>query len=539
MPAYEPGEHQASENLYDQVTSATQVTQMSAQAARGVANSAGGSAAHAYQGIKAAVKQVKDGTPAGPKISLRGRLSRRLFLTKRGLKNAPKAALQSVGEGVKKAPGAYGKGVSTAVGTSMKGMESSSDDELSELSASTSQKLSQVPAGGVKTIRAGAKGLKTAHKSAKRAQLAVKQVKYARTTMQAIKAVIQVVASSLGTFGAALLPVLGIIAAVIAVVALIMSFLGNQSSSCDTSMVSAASFGAASGKLEGLKTTQTRGVTTVDYQAMGIPATWYENDTSAYQFQQCTWWVANRWKSLGLKVDHHMGNGVQWAASAKKHGYPTGTTPKIGAIISMAGGVLGASPGPYGHVAVVEQIDPDGSIWVSESGTGVFNTYGAPIVDQYSKAALDAAKGQYTYIYSTGSNPSTSQDESDKSEVSYASMGCAVDDGGNTGAASADAKSAQEYAKKIMKEQYGWGDDEYQPLLKLWNKESGWNYKAENKSSGAYGIPQSLPADKMASMGADWRTNPQTQIKWGLKYIKGKYGTPSKAWEHSQKTNWY
>lgn len=119
-------------------------------------------------------------------------------------------------------------------------------------------------------------------------------------------------------------------------------------------------------------------------------------------------------------------------------------------------------------------------------------------------------------------------------------MGCPVGDGsGNTGAASADAKTAQEYAKKTMKEQYGWGDDEYQALLKLWNKESGWNYKAENKSSGAYGIPQSLPGNKMATMGVDWRTNYQTQINWGLKYIKDRYGTPSGAWRHSQQTNWY
>ena len=59
---------------------------------------------------------------------------------------------------------------------------------------------------------------------------------------------------------------------------------------------------------------------------------------------------------LGLHVDHHMGNGVDWAASAKKHGYPTGDTPRLGAIVSMSGGVLGASAGPYGHVAVVEQM---------------------------------------------------------------------------------------------------------------------------------------------------------------------------------------
>jgi hypothetical protein len=76
-------------------------------------------------------------------------------------------------------------------------------------------------------------------------------------------------------------------------------------------------------------------------------------------------------------------------------------------------------------------------------------------------------------------------------------------------------------------------------LDKLWKKESGWNYKAENPSSGAYGVPQALPGSKMASEGDDWRTNPATQIKWGLGYIKGRYDTPCGAWGHSQDTGWY
>jgi len=68
-------------------------------------------------------------------------------------------------------------------------------------------------------------------------------------------------------------------------------------------------------------------------------------------------------------------------------------------------------------------------------------------------------------------------------------------------------------------------------LLDLWNRESGWLYDAENPSSGAYGIPQALPGDKMASVGADWQTNPATQIKWGLGYISQVYGTPCNAYD--------
>lgn len=85
----------------------------------------------------------------------------------------------------------------------------------------------------------------------------------------------------------------------------------------------------------------------------------------------------------------------------------------------------------------------------------------------------------------------------------------------------------------------GWGDNEYQCLVLLWNRESQWNPYAENSSSGAYGIPQSLPGSKMASAGADWRTNPITQINWGIGYIKGRYGTPCSAWAHSNAVGWY
>jgi soluble lytic murein transglycosylase-like protein len=74
---------------------------------------------------------------------------------------------------------------------------------------------------------------------------------------------------------------------------------------------------------------------------------------------------------------------------------------------------------------------------------------------------------------------------------------------------------------------------------KLFTKESGWNPKARNKSSGAFGIAQALPGSKMATEGADWETNPVTQIKWGLTYIKTRYRTPCAAWAHSQSTGSY
>ncbi|GAB3577783.1 aggregation-promoting factor C-terminal-like domain-containing protein [Calidifontibacter terrae] len=86
---------------------------------------------------------------------------------------------------------------------------------------------------------------------------------------------------------------------------------------------------------------------------------------------------------------------------------------------------------------------------------------------------------------------------------------------------------------------YGWSSGQFGCLNNLWNKESGWTVGATNGSSGAYGIPQSLPGSKMASAGSDWRTNPATQIRWGLGYIKASYGSPCGAWAHSVATNWY
>ncbi|WIB62433.1 lytic transglycosylase domain-containing protein [Curtobacterium sp. MCBD17_040] len=84
----------------------------------------------------------------------------------------------------------------------------------------------------------------------------------------------------------------------------------------------------------------------------------------------------------------------------------------------------------------------------------------------------------------------------------------------------------------------GWGTDQYNCLVSLWTRESSWNVYAYNPS-GAYGIPQALPGSKMASVGADWQTNPATQIAWGLGYIQGSYGTPCEAWAHSNAFNWY
>ncbi|SIT67565.1 hypothetical protein SAMN05880545_0190 [Microbacterium sp. RU33B] len=105
-------------------------------------------------------------------------------------------------------------------------------------------------------------------------------------------------------------------------------------------------------------------------------------------------------------------------------------------------------------------------------------------------------------------------------------------------AAANTVEGAQATAARMAAER-GWGSGELSCLVSLWNRESGWDYQAYNDLSGATGIPQSLPGDKMASAGADWQTNATTQIIWGLDYIARGYGSPCGAWGHSQATGWY
>ena len=98
---------------------------------------------------------------------------------------------------------------------------------------------------------------------------------------------------------------------------------------------------------------------------------------------------------------------------------------------------------------------------------------------------------------------------------------------------------AKRFAKEMMASEYGWGDDEYTCLNRLWTKESHWNYQARNPRSGAHGIAQALPATKMEQVGTDWRTNPITQIQWGLLYISERYDTPCAAWNKWRKSRYY
>jgi hypothetical protein len=105
-------------------------------------------------------------------------------------------------------------------------------------------------------------------------------------------------------------------------------------------------------------------------------------------------------------------------------------------------------------------------------------------------------------------------------------------------AAPVAAGSPQQIAQAMLAS-FGWSSGQFSCLDPLWAHESGWSVTAYNAGSGAYGIPQALPGSRMASAGPDWQTNAATQIRWGLEYIKGTYGSPCAAWDHEQATGWY
>ena len=105
----------------------------------------------------------------------------------------------------------------------------------------------------------------------------------------------------------------------------------------------------------------------------------------------------------------------------------------------------------------------------------------------------------------------------------------------------ANAQQDPRSVARSMLGTFGWSDSQWGCLEQLWTGESGWNYQAANASSDAYGIPQALPGSKMGTVAADYRTNPVTQITWGMQYVKASYGSPCAAlgsW-NSRSPHWY
>jgi hypothetical protein len=97
----------------------------------------------------------------------------------------------------------------------------------------------------------------------------------------------------------------------------------------------------------------------------------------------------------------------------------------------------------------------------------------------------------------------------------------------------------REIARQILKNKFGYGADQFACFNNIIMRESMWRVNATNRSSGAYGIPQALPGSKMATVASDWRTNPATQIIWGVRYMDSRYGSPCSAWSFKRAHGWY
>ena len=196
----------------------------------------------------------------------------------------------------------------------------------------------------------------------------------------------------------------------------------------------------------------------------------------------------------------------------------------VAAVVAVVVGayVLMSATGPSGHSAQAATVSVE-----ARHAVALLEQERQQMIAMYeasrSSRVLAAPKLETTAMPVASASKSASSSSSSGSVPPLAPV--------DPGTARADAQN--------MLSSFGWSPGKYFGCLdNLWSRESGWRYDAANPS-GAYGIPQALPGSKMASAGADWQTNPDTQIKWGLDYIQGRYGDPCAAWAYWQANGSY
>ncbi len=189
--------------------------------------------------------------------------------------------------------------------------------------------------------------------------------------------------------------------------------------------------------------------------------------------------------------------------------------------VTISGGLL-ASPGAVSSAAA--DADQD--------------TLGASLAAAAGPASASEAEPQAAEV---GERTQAVSRSADRREVTDPDKEAALGDervAAVSGEQNLSDSDPRDIARALLGE-YGFSSDQFGCLDSLYTRESGWNVTADNPTSSAYGIPQSLPGSKMASAGADWATNPVTQIRWGLGYIQDRYGSPCGAWAHSESVGWY
>ena len=384
------------------------------------------------------------------------------------------------------------------------------------------------------TARVRKAGLKNSVKAAKKkiakvnGKVAAKAVNRAaaaasRAVTQLIARIVAIIAVKMTALLIFMVPII----AVIVVVAIVLSFLPSWLGGYEEEQK--AKGGAAGVVAAGMGD---------DYPYKGMGSSSANPDTG-YFYGNCTdfaIWRVNRddgvtkspWKHVNSNTTPAGGHGYQWGNDSALPGWEKVSTPTPGDIISFQPGAQGGRwNASFGHVAYVGQVGADGSMVTENYGDAEYflENYTPDMVKQL------VSSGQAVIKHNPNSKLKIKTEN-----------GVTTVDNANYAAAGTSAGDAQAYAKTQMKA-YGWDDNQFACLVELWNHESGWNYTADNPTSDAYGIPQALPGEKMASEGADWATNPQTQIRWGLKYIKDRpdYGSPCAAWTlwQQRSPHWY
>lgn len=273
------------------------------------------------------------------------------------------------------------------------------------------------------------------------------------------------------------------------------------------------------------------------------------NVCAPYALGQCTWWSCMREHKMGNTTGSYWGNGNQWVSSAVANGWREGVV-EVGSVVSFVAGSTTPAVGggsqtvaqTYGHVAVIEVVNEDAKTFTTSEKGGSVNVYSYtysydPLPDTLSVAAPPEGGGGET---------ATSGDSGDSGEEDIDD--CKVDGEDTSGDAvseedgwHADPETAKKIARDLIRTGYpDWDNDEdWEALVWIYDHESGWRWNADNPTSDAYGIPQSLPGSKMATFGDDWQDNATTQLKWGLSYIKGRYNSPHEAKEFWEANHWY
>jgi len=213
----------------------------------------------------------------------------------------------------------------------------------------------------------------------------------------------------------------------------------------------------------------------------------------------------------GLAGPRHLGDKRRSARTALR------TTVTLSGLAAAATGVAVTTGVIQSRAAPVNLAD-------SLAPVASTDTADSPTADVQDRGAVVSRSAERT-------KPSTDRrDDRDPAKAAALGLGAGPAVGGQESLSYGDP---QAIAAALLPK-YGFDNSQMSCLIPLWMGESGWRWNAENSSSGAYGIPQALPGSKMASAGADWQTNPATQIKWGLSYMNERYGSPCDAWSYWQ-----